>query len=176
MDKSLDRRRLLALAGLSALGAASPAQAEDAPKPALDSVARDATLGRTLDDKEPKVADYDGKVVVVSFWASWCGPCLQEFPYLDRLQQLGGDKLQVVSVSTEERKVFVKLQRALSEKVQLLMTYDPGKRCAATFKAPGSLPYMVVLRRDRTVAGIRIGWGSSSTQDLADLVNGALAT
>lgn len=180
MDKEIvDRRGLLAWASLAALTGSLPVHAEDAPKsgparPPLERVATDAPLGKVLDGKELKLSDYEGKVVVVNFWASWCGYCREEFPYLDKLQRAAADRLQVVSVNTEERDVFRKLSRALAEHVQLTLAYDPGKACQEAFKAPGSLPYTVVLRRDRSVAGIKTGWGESSLKGLVDMVNAAI--
>ena len=178
MNENMDRRALLAWASLSALSAAPGVRADEAAKPArpaLERVVRDAPLGRTLEFKEPKLSDFDNQVVVVSFWASWCAPCRAEFPYLERLQVVAGDKLRVVSVNIEDRKTFVRVQKVLGGDLQLLMTYDFDGACAKAFQAPGSLPYTVVLRRDRSVAGIKTGWGEQSLQALLDLVNGAMA-
>jgi len=61
-----------------------------------------------LKGKPVSVADYSGKVVLVNVWATWCKPCLQEMPALDKLQQLYPDKLAVLTVSDEE---IEKLQR-----------------------------------------------------------------
>ncbi len=170
------RRGLLAWVGLSAtrlaLAQSDGEKGSDKP-PALDSVPADASLGKTLDGQRLKLSDYAGKVVVVSFWASWCAPCRAEFPYLDRLQEVGGDRLKVVSVNIEERKVFVRLHRALSEQVKLTLTYDPEQACATAFKKPPAIPYTVVLNRDHSVSGISTGWGG--TQHLVDLVNQAMA-
>ncbi|PZP27436.1 MAG: hypothetical protein DI603_21830 [Roseateles depolymerans] len=170
------RRGLLAWGSLGATGLAwaEPAAEPGSEKaPVLDNVPADASLGQTLDGQRIKLSDHAGKVVVVSFWASWCAPCRAEFPYLDRLQEVGGERLKVVSVNIEERKVFVRLHRALSEQVKLTLTYDPDKACATAFKRPSSIPYTVVLKRDHSVAGISTGWGG--TQHLVDLVNQAMA-
>ncbi|MEO6280989.1 TlpA disulfide reductase family protein [Roseateles sp.] len=177
MNETLQRRGLLAWAGFAALGSARAGDTTaDKPKrPPLERVAPDASLGRMLDGTQLKLADYDGKVVVVSFWASWCGYCLEEFPYLDRLQRAAPAGLQVVSVNTEERDVFRKLSRGLAAHVQLTMAYDPTKTCQQAFEAPGSLPYTVVLHRDRSVAGIKSGWGEGSLKGLVETVNRALA-
>ncbi|HEY9107517.1 MAG TPA: TlpA disulfide reductase family protein [Roseateles sp.] len=178
MNQVLHRRGLLACAALAALG---HARAEDAPAgkpklPPLERVAPDAPLGRQLDGTEHRLSDYDGKVVVVSFWASWCPYCLEEFPYLDRLQRAAPDRLQIVSVNTEEREIFRKLSRGLTKHVQLTMCYDPSETCRQAFQAPGSLPYTVVLNRDRSVAGIKSGWGEGSLKSLVATVNQALKT
>jgi len=41
----------------------------------------------TIDGKPQRLSDYRGKVVVLNFWASWCPPCLEEAPALNRLQR-----------------------------------------------------------------------------------------
>ena len=44
-------------------------------------------VGKTSTGKEIKVSDYKSKVVIVSFWASWCGPCKKELPILAGIQK-----------------------------------------------------------------------------------------
>lgn len=95
------RRRDL-IAGAIALGAVGPAYARprislhDEPRemlspPFVDGAGRDLTL-----------ADFRGKVVLLNIWATWCVPCREEMPTLDRLQgQLGGDDFQVLPLSID---------------------------------------------------------------------------
>ena len=47
-----------------------------------------------------RIGDFDGQVVLLNFWATWCAPCVRELPSLDRLQaELGGADFAVVAVS-----------------------------------------------------------------------------
>ncbi len=88
----------------------------DAPPPAADgSVASDtddalaagtvAPLNFTLKDMngvDVRLESFKGKVILLNFWATWCGPCRIEIPYLIELQRQYGDDLVVLGVSIDD--------------------------------------------------------------------------
>ena len=57
---------------------------------------------KDLDGKELKLEAYRGKVVLLNFWATWCGPCREEIPSLIELQKRYKDKLQVIGLAVDE--------------------------------------------------------------------------
>ena len=58
---------------------------------------------RDLQGKEHKLADYRGKVVVINFWATWCDPCREEMPSMQRLQdKLAGKPFAILAVDYGE--------------------------------------------------------------------------
>lgn len=70
--------------------------------------AKPSKIGKTAQDftvqdggKSIRLADYRGKVVLVNFWASWCGPCIQETPALVELHHERPD-LAIVAISIDE--------------------------------------------------------------------------
>jgi thiol-disulfide isomerase/thioredoxin len=68
-------------------------------------------------NQEKRLNDYKGKVVILNLWATWCPPCLEELPELNRLQEkYRSDGLVVVTISDERRET---LQRFEREKVNL---------------------------------------------------------
>lgn len=55
----------------------------------------------TFDGTPIALSDYEGKTLVVNFWATWCAPCRKEMPMLSELQtELGGDDFEVVTIAT----------------------------------------------------------------------------
>ncbi|MFM2295981.1 MAG: hypothetical protein RLZZ350_2394 [Verrucomicrobiota bacterium] len=51
---------------------------------------------------EGKLPDTKGKIVVVDFWASWCGPCKESFPVMNDLVKKYGDKVVIIAVNVDE--------------------------------------------------------------------------
>jgi thiol-disulfide isomerase/thioredoxin len=61
-----------------------------------------ALVLKDIQGREHRLADYRGKVVLVNFWATWCEPCREEMPSLERLRQRLGGSLVVLAVDYGE--------------------------------------------------------------------------
>lgn len=101
---------------------------------ATPGLAQPDLSGRTVDLK-----DFKGRVVLVNFWATWCEPCRDEMPSLERLQQrLAGKPFEVVTVNYGEG--VPRIQDFLEkERLSLTVLLDPQKEAAAAWNA-GGLP------------------------------------
>ena len=131
-------------------------------------------LGTTLEGEKLESGQFRGKVLVVTFWASWCGPCMKELPMLESLQRLAGkDKLQVVAVNTEDRDVFRKIARKL-EKFALTVVHDDGKRGSEAYGVHG-IPHMAIIGRDGTILKVNRGYSEESLDGILREINAALA-
>jgi peroxiredoxin len=92
----MNYRRLLAAAALSLLLSA-PAFATKVGEVAPDFTRTDFA------DKQLKLSDHRGKLVLLNFWATWCPPCREEMPLFSKWQrELQGKGLQVIGVSMDD--------------------------------------------------------------------------
>ena len=92
-----------------------PARGADAPWRVWTGGRTPALILKDADRREHNLADYRGKVVVVNFWATWCEPCRDEMPALQRTQQLLADKglvVLTVNVGDSEEKAAAFYQQA----------------------------------------------------------------
>jgi thiol-disulfide isomerase/thioredoxin len=110
----------------------------------------------TLDGKVVKLSDSSGKVVLVNFWATWCGPCKEEMPSLARLQkQLDPAQFILLTVTTDmQRQGIAHFLSQLG--VSLPVLFDEDQEVSRSFMVRG-LPTTVVIARDGTLVGRAVG-------------------
>ncbi len=147
-------RFLAVLAGLAA-GSAHAAEAPiktDAPKP-LPPLAF-----VTMDGQEATLDAFKGKVVVLNLWATWCAPCREEMPSLDRLQAQFADRDVVVLALSVDRAGPERVQQFLSEiGVSAVHVYrDPKAAATRALKLPG-LPATILVDRQGQEVGRVLG-------------------
>ena len=133
-------------------------------------------LGNTLDGQAIHTSALRGKVVVISFWATWCGYCLKELPILAGLQSetsQHGLPMQVVAVDYEEpRDVFRRMTKLLRPKLpDLLLTWDRDGAIHKSFVAGDGIPVMVLLHRDGSVAQVHVGYDESDLDGIVSEIN-----
>ncbi|MFO8127224.1 TlpA disulfide reductase family protein [Yoonia sp.] len=98
------------------------------------------------DGQEMTLADFQGKHIVLNFWATWCAPCRHEMPLLSALQdEMGGDQMEVVTIATG-RNPLPGMQRFFDEigVDNLPLHTDPRQSLARGMGVLG-LPVTVIL-------------------------------
>lgn len=122
----------------------------------ISGPAPDFTL-KSLDGKNLKLSEMRGKVVLINFWASWCGPCRQEMPLLNSLhnkyEPLG---FTVIGVNVEERtenaRDFIK-----NTPVDFPILLDNENRVSKLYKVV-AMPTTVVVDRDGNMRFLHHGY------------------
>ncbi len=137
--------------------------------PVLQDVAVDPTLRGPGDDM--------GKVVFVNFWATWCPPCREEAPSLERLyQRLGGRGLLVLGVSIDEAGALEAV-RGFRDALELTfpILLDPAQRTYRAYQATG-VPETFVIGPDGRVVERIVGPRDWDHPRYASMVKRLLAT
>ena len=94
-----------------------------------------------------KLSDYDDKVVVVNFWATWCGPCVGEMPAFERLKNDGYDKLEIVCINYMEDKKTVD-DFVSEQKYTFNIGYDENGKINTYYPSEG-IPYTLIIANGR---------------------------
>jgi len=150
--RSRSGRALCALAVAAATLASPLAGGAIAPQ----SAAPDFTL-RTMSGPNLRLAEQRGRVVMVNFWATWCGPCRQEMPHLDRLYQKyksSGFVLLGVNVDDDARKAA---DVAAKLGVTFPMLLDTDKAVSKLYDL-STMPSTVIIDRDGKVRYFHRGY------------------
>lgn len=139
-----------------------------APKPTSDAVFTD------FEGQEMSLADFEGEVVVVNFWATWCAPCRKEMPSLDALAaRYENADVRVLPIATGHNPRPA-ISRFLEDiEVSTLETALDPKSALAREMAVLGLPITVILDRDgREIARLTgdADWASPSAFAIIDAV------
>lgn len=118
-----------------------------------------------------KLSDYRGKIVIVSFWASWCSPCRKELGVLAAIQkQATRDRVVVFSVNWQENARHFQQIRQTLKNVDLTLISDEDGYIGRQYGVK-AIPHMVIIGPDGRIAAIHIGYGESEIPVLADEIN-----
>ncbi len=155
------------VAGIALAACSALAQAD-----AVSGPAPDFTLKSTQGDNL-RLEDYRGQVVMLNFWASWCGPCRQEMPIMDEIHAKYKDLgFTVLAVNVDEQSA--EADRFLDAvPVNFPVLYDSQSKVSELYGVD-AMPYTVMIDRDGTRRfmhrGYQPGFEASYVQQVKQLV------
>jgi len=154
---------------------AAPAQpAANEPRETLrvGEVAPDFVM-QDVTGRELKLSDFKGKVVVLDFWATWCGPCIASFPHTQAIAKKYADQ-DVVVLASGTSDTIAKFKEWIPKNQpkypDMVWAFDPHERGSDTFAERASsklygvsgIPTQFVIGRDGKVVAVIVGNGGAS--------------
>jgi thiol-disulfide isomerase/thioredoxin len=141
--------------------AQSPERAEQAPDFQFTS----------LSGKSHRLSDFNGKAVVLNFWASWCAPCLIEFPQMLDLAKMTNDKAVFLFISVDEKKenmerFLKKMGKAVLQK-NVFIAHDPRQVITQDLYQTYRLPETYLINSEGLIADKIIGASITWNDDAA---------
>lgn len=112
---------------------------------------------KSLKDKNLSLRDYRGQVVMLNFWATWCGPCRQEMPALNSLYEkyrTAGFVLLGVNVDVEPANAVRMVERL---KVTYPILFDQDKTASVLYQVK-AMPTTVLIDRDGKIRHVQKGY------------------
>lgn len=118
--------------------------------------AKDFSGALLTGDGKASLSDRDGKVVVIAFWASWCGPCKVEMPQLNDLHHDLGAKVAFLGIDSQDRRENAR-SFVRDNDIAFPIVYDQQGETALTLgNIPGSLPFTVLVDQQGRVAAVYV--------------------
>jgi len=125
-----------------------------------------------LNGETVQLSNFRGSVVLLNFWATWCGPCVGKLPDIEKLSEAFADELIVLAINRGERRTRVDAfieQNGYTFKVGL----DESNEISALYPSAG-IPYTVVIDADGVITSVRLGAPSDVFAAYEEVVNAAL--
>ena len=131
-------------------------------------------LGKSANKTSIYLSESNGKIRIVTFWATWCAPCLKELPVLNALQKKGGaDRIQVIAVNINDRKNDFRRALRKLEDFEIDFVFDYKKAVADKYDVEG-IPHMLIVDVDGRVAFQHVGYNESALTGIVEEINSLL--
>ena len=151
-------------AAIVASSAVADVQVGDIPPP---------RLGTDRNGDRINLEEMSGKIVVISFWATWCPPCRKELPVLEAIHNsIGEDRLEVIAVNTEDSRTYRGALRRLKD-YKMTLVHDRRGILQRQYGVDG-LPHMVILGIKGVVVSVKRGYSVDMVVPIVDELNSLL--
>ncbi|MCH5269711.1 MAG: TlpA family protein disulfide reductase [Lachnospiraceae bacterium] len=122
---------------------------------------RDFT-GELVGGGELKLSDLKGKVILLNFWATWCGPCVGEMPAFPKLMEKYGDDLALVTVNVGEDAETIQEFLDKNSYSELIVFLDEDYAISNLYPSEG-IPYTIIIDREGVISATQLGAHDADT-------------
>ena len=131
---------------------------------------------RDINGQQVSLEDFKGQVVLVNFWATWCGPCQVEMPHLQKMYvDLKDQGFVVLSISIDDAKDASKVKPLIKRnRYTFPVLLDKDSSVGNQYNPEGTAPYNVLIGRDGNIIWQKAGYHSGEEIELRKIVVKAL--
>ncbi len=123
--------------------------------------------------KQVRLTDLKGQVVYVDFWASWCGPCKQSFPWMNEMQaKYGARGFTVVGINVDQKREDAEKFLA-SVPAKFTIGYDTTGKVAEIYQ-PKGMPTSFLIGADGKIRATHVGFKDGNREELEREIQSAL--
>lgn len=123
--------------------------------------------------KQVRLADMKGQVVYVDFWASWCAPCKQSFPWMNEMQaKYAARGFTVIGVNVDQKREDAD-KFLVNTPAKFAVAYDTTGKVAEVYQ-PKGMPTSFLIGADGKVRAVHIGFKDSNRDELEREIQSAL--
>ncbi len=143
--------------------------------PALAETAPDFSL-RNLENKEVKLSDYRGSVVLVNFWATWCVPCQVEMPHLETMySELQDQGFVVLAISADDARSKSRVKPLVKSKGYTFpVLLDTETQVVTQYNPQKILPYTVLVDREGELVYRHQGYNTGDEVEMREQIEALL--
>jgi thiol-disulfide isomerase/thioredoxin len=111
-----------------------------------------------LQNKSHSNSEWDGKIVVVNFWATWCPPCVEEIPMFIELQKKYGEQgLQFIGIAMDDAESVKNFAEAMNINYPILLDVKRSKLAFDFGNQLGALPFTAIINRQGMIVDRQMG-------------------
>ena len=112
-----------------------------------------------LDGQLRNIKEWDGKLIFLNFWATWCPPCLKEIPdFIELQKEYGSQGFQIIGIAIDEEEAVRNYVIEVGMNYPTMVLETEGVGLAKRFgNGAGILPYTVIIKRDGEISNTITG-------------------
>ena len=131
---------------------------------------------RDINGKQVSLSDYEDKVVLVNFWATWCGPCQAEMPHLQKMYvELEDQGFVVLSISADNARDASKVKPLIKRnRYTFPVLLDKDSTVLNQYNPESVLPYNVLIGKDGNILWQKASYAPGEEVELREKVVEAL--
>ena len=139
---------------------------------ATQSLAPNFTL-RDINGDSYNLYEHRGEIIILNFWATWCGPCTAELPHLNAIDKNYADKgVDVVVISVDAARELSKAKSYIkARKYGFTALFDTDTSVVSQYNPSKAIPYTLIMDREMRIVHVHTGYVSGVEDTYTQIID-----